>query len=312
MKRYDVDKILDKLDLEVVLETGDERYLNCPFHTDSDPSFSINVKTGLWICFAGCGKGNIKGLVSKTLEIPFRDAERWLEGYEDVASVPSLRQKLHRLREHENAPQVQSNYWSDSMLAPYYNGSMSSYIFDRGFSKEILKEYGVGYDKKTKDIIIPARDENGRLTGIIRRSTTGGIRYTNSLGFQKKSFLFGLDKTIIRAGSKKVWVAEGPLDAMWLAQAGIPSVALLGSDLTDAQAQLLVKYFFTVVMVLDNDKAGMEGMEMARKKLSGKLIVLRGVIPEDKKDVQEMTLEELTSMDIQWVRGNRARSSLYQ
>jgi len=301
--RYDVGKILDRLGLDVVLETGDERYLNCPFHTDDDPSFSINIKSGLWICFAGCGKGNIKGLVSKVLGIHYREAEVWLEGYEKVVSVSNLKQKLNRLREHEETSKISVNYWSDSMLAPYYNGVMSKYIFDRGFSKEILKEYGIGYDRRTKDIVIPARDENGKLVGVIRRSTTGGIRYINSLGFQKKSFLFGLDKIIIDTGNKKVFVVEGPLDVIWMAQAGIPAVGLLGSDLTDAQAQLLVKYFFTVVMVLDNDKAGIEGIEMARKKLSGKVIILKGVIPEDKKDVQEMSLEEVVGMKTKWVRG---------
>lgn len=308
MNKYNVDKVLDKLGLDVEVETGDERYLKCPFHSDSDPSFSINSRTGLWICFAGCGQGNVKKLVSQVLDISFRDAERWLEGYQEVASVSTLRQKLHSIRVPEDAPKKVENYWSDSMLQPFYKGVMSSYIFDRGFSKEILKEFGVGYDRKTKDIVIPARDKDGVLVGIIRRSTTGGIRYTNSLGFQKKDFLFGLDRTIIKTEGKRVFVVEGPLDVMWMAQAGLSAVGLLGSDLTDGQAQLLVENFITVILSLDNDKAGKEGMEMARKKLSGKVIVLKGVIPEDKKDVQDMTVEELLGMKIEWVRGNYADS----
>ena len=31
----------------------------CPFHVESNPSFSINVETGLWHCFAGCGSGDL-------------------------------------------------------------------------------------------------------------------------------------------------------------------------------------------------------------------------------------------------------------
>jgi len=305
LSRYNVDKVLDKLGLDVAVETGDERYLNCPFHSDSDPSFSINSKTGLWVCFAGCGQGNLKGLVCKVLGISFRDAEMWLEGYQEVASVSMLKQKLNHVRMPENASKMETaSYWSDKMLGSYYNGSMSNYIFQRGFSKEILKKYEIGYDKKTKDIIIPARDENGRLVGIIRRSTTGGIKYTNSLGFQKKSFLFGLNKVIINTENKRIFVVEGPLDTIWMAQAGLPAVGLLGSDMTDMQAQLLIKNFITVVLMLDNDKAGKEGMEMARKKLLGKVTVLKGVIPEGRKDVQEMSMEEMASIKIEWVRGN--------
>lgn len=29
----------------------------CPFHADTNPSFSGNRRTGAWKCFAGCGKG---------------------------------------------------------------------------------------------------------------------------------------------------------------------------------------------------------------------------------------------------------------
>jgi hypothetical protein len=30
----------------------------CPFHNDSHKSLSVNLETGLWKCFAGCGSGN--------------------------------------------------------------------------------------------------------------------------------------------------------------------------------------------------------------------------------------------------------------
>ncbi len=30
----------------------------CPFHSDRKRSWSGNSDTGLWICHAGCGKGN--------------------------------------------------------------------------------------------------------------------------------------------------------------------------------------------------------------------------------------------------------------
>ncbi|MBS1960081.1 MAG: hypothetical protein JST80_11450 [Bdellovibrionales bacterium] len=30
----------------------------CPFHSDRNPSFSANIETGFWKCFAGCGAGS--------------------------------------------------------------------------------------------------------------------------------------------------------------------------------------------------------------------------------------------------------------
>lgn len=37
----------------------------CPFHDDKQPSFSISLVTGQWICFSGCGSGNLITLLSK-------------------------------------------------------------------------------------------------------------------------------------------------------------------------------------------------------------------------------------------------------
>lgn len=49
----------------------------CPLHSDSSPSFAINVDTGLWICYAGCGSGNIRTLAQKVLGINGTELNRW-------------------------------------------------------------------------------------------------------------------------------------------------------------------------------------------------------------------------------------------
>lgn len=45
----------------------------CPFHDDNRDSFSVNIETSQWICFAGCGKGNyydFKRMIESPLPIP--------------------------------------------------------------------------------------------------------------------------------------------------------------------------------------------------------------------------------------------------
>ena len=37
----------------------------CPLHEDYGPSFSINLETGLWIFFAGCGSGDLFSLYKR-------------------------------------------------------------------------------------------------------------------------------------------------------------------------------------------------------------------------------------------------------
>lgn len=43
----------------------------CPFHHDRNPSFSINIANGTWICHAGCGAGNIRTFLQRIGEIRF-------------------------------------------------------------------------------------------------------------------------------------------------------------------------------------------------------------------------------------------------
>ena len=37
---------------------GNQVHALCPFHEDRSPSLSVNLRTGLWKCWAGCGSGN--------------------------------------------------------------------------------------------------------------------------------------------------------------------------------------------------------------------------------------------------------------
>ena len=38
---------------------------HCPFHDDRKKSFSCNIESGQWMCFAGCGSGNASQFAKK-------------------------------------------------------------------------------------------------------------------------------------------------------------------------------------------------------------------------------------------------------
>jgi putative DNA primase/helicase len=46
----------------------------CPFHDDHDPSFGVNLATGLWRCYAGCGGGDVFGFLQRRDGLTFRRA----------------------------------------------------------------------------------------------------------------------------------------------------------------------------------------------------------------------------------------------
>ena len=56
----------------------------CPFHDDSNPSFSVNLRTGWYRCFStSCGQAgpNIVSFVCELLAIETAEARRYLEAH---------------------------------------------------------------------------------------------------------------------------------------------------------------------------------------------------------------------------------------
>jgi DNA primase len=53
---------------------GKQSTCHCPFHDDKQKSFSVNLKTGLWHCFSGCGGGNAIQYCQKHYDLTFKDA----------------------------------------------------------------------------------------------------------------------------------------------------------------------------------------------------------------------------------------------
>jgi len=87
-------KILEKYNLEKGILRGDELLCCCPLHDDKNPSFSINLKTGKYICFAGCGAGDFIDLISKLENVGRASAEDLINNDSDDKNT-----QLDRLNE---------------------------------------------------------------------------------------------------------------------------------------------------------------------------------------------------------------------
>lgn len=68
----DLIETLEELGIEIATYrgrpriNGDEVKCFCPFHDDHPkPSFSVNLRTGLWHCWSNCGGGNWEQLLEK-------------------------------------------------------------------------------------------------------------------------------------------------------------------------------------------------------------------------------------------------------
>jgi DNA primase len=140
-------------------------------------------------------------------------------------------------------------------------------------------EQGRIYDRFRHRLMIPIRDERGRVVGFGARALAAedNPKYLNSPQspvFDKSRLLFGLDfgARDIRV-TETVVIVEGYLDAIQAHQAGYTNVvAQMGTALTETQLKLVVpRWAKKIVLALDSDAAGQNAMrrslEVAREAL---------------------------------------------
>jgi len=139
-------------------------------------------------------------------------------------------------------------------------------------------EYRKTFDRFRNRLMIPIRDENGRMTGFGARilDPQDFPKFMNSPEtplFSKSRLLYGLDRARkpIRTANQAV-IVEGYLDVIAVHQAGYENVVSpMGTALTEDQLRLLKRFSRRIVLALDPDAAGqkaiLSGLEAARQSL---------------------------------------------
>ena len=150
MNRVDIIEIVGQF---VRLKKRGTNYIsNCPFHSEKTPSFSVSAAKGIYKCF-GCGKGgNTVNFIQEHEKLTYPEAIRWLADYYKIA-----------LEETERSPEQVQNQQAEESLrilnefaAKWFNNILLndeegqaiglSYFKQRGFRKEIMDRFLLGYD----------------------------------------------------------------------------------------------------------------------------------------------------------------------
>ena len=199
--------------------------ISCPFHDDRRVSCSLNLDLGLWICFAGCGQGSLKGFIFKLSGKSWEELSYELDDNLDIQSTELdsvfLEQELEDgyrevgYEEPENLMEVPNNHW----------------IYDRGFTKQLVLEWDCKVNQYL-DFMIPAKNADNEVLGWISRRLQAIPKYLFSRGFKKSQTLFGINHI---KEEQELYIVEGALDCMWLQQHGYASVGVLGANLSKKQ-----------------------------------------------------------------------------
>jgi len=256
--------------------------ISCPFHADVQPSLSINIDKGVWICHVGCGQGSLEYFLGKYLSLDQDGVDQYLlQHYSnfDINIFETKEEKEEKLQEFE---------------FPYEIGWVPDWIFERGFTKKTLAKWECATDEES-NLIIPVRTPDGLIRGWVSRRLYITPKYMYSKGLKCSKILFG-ENHITK--SDFICITEGTLDTMWLDQNGFSSVAVFGASISKVQEELLLRLpTKELVLCLDRDNAGNIATTKFLTKLSSRCIVSRIIIPERYKDVQDVRdKDELTNI----------------
>lgn len=294
---FNVLKMLDILDRIDKRKSNNDNYcLRCPFHKEGkerNASFYIHKKEGVAHCFSCGWRGNIYDLVAKVKNVDKMTAIRLVvERFElDIRKLDLAIPEYDALLKETPIEPI-----PESFLAPFLK-EIPEYMLKRGFSKETLEEFKIGYNKVDNQVVFPIYNENCILVGTQIRNLWANLPKYKFNRFQKATILYGLYK--VYKGCKKIVAVEGITDVLRLHEFGYKNtVAIFGSSMSNVQANLLCEWTDRVVLCFDNDEAGRSSTERAIERLSDRLQlqIVDWSLLKDRKDVGECTKEEVDTL----------------
>jgi DNA primase len=263
----------------------------CPIHEDSHPSFAVNLNTGGWACYAGCGSGKLPSLVMQLKSVSNAQAREFIASYEGTGLVTVTTDELASLL----TPQSATRQVALRRPAGLTTERWPLWFIERGFDADAWRLWEMALDERTGDVCLPVYDRHGIYHGEIRRRQPGVIpKYLYDTTIPRSDILFG-ERMYALHPSDRVWLVEGSLDAIWLWRRGARALATLGTFVSRQQRKRLLELgtIKQVTLAFDNDDAGRRAQEQNYGILKDlfKLDVMD--IPEQFKDVQDIRDERL-------------------
>lgn len=254
-----------------VWKAGEDKWrAACPVHKgDNNTTFSI-FGNGKWRCFKCGAWGDMARLLVHVRRLSLKQAQDYIGSaptpFKTTGDIPILgpRQKGKK--------QLPYEVLREAILAPYRK-HCPRYLLGRGFSETSLQRFEIGYDLQNSKIVIPIRDWNRRLVGLTYRldfdsDKSQPAKYWHD-NFNKSLHLYGFH---LWSGKKlrRLYLVEGQLDAVRMFQLGFAACAIMGSEISKDQVQVLVEHSqaMQIVLAFDNDEAGHKARKDAIMKFS--------------------------------------------
>lgn len=209
MNKKQAMEVLEPFLVQGPYENGDYD-ARCPLHDDKKRSMRVNFKTEQWICFAGCGKGRLAGLLRRIRG----EAEGAISG----SSKRTIKAKSGSLD-----PKLVDK-WHRSLMG---NEHAQDYLWSmRDIRVPTIIRHKLGWDQTSQAFIIPIFLEDGSLFNA--------RKYRPNAPSDKKIWWAvkkdpetdpPLYPTRVLEDSEWVVLCEGEMDALVALQYGFPAIS---------------------------------------------------------------------------------------
>jgi len=178
-----VNEVMNRADIVDVLgqfvrlrKRGTNYIANCPFHNEKTPSFNVSPAKGIYKCF-GCGKaGNVVTFIQEHEKLTYPEAMHWLADYykitlEETERSPEQQQKQLAEEGLRILNEFAATWFHDTLLHTDEGQLIGlSYFKQRGFRKDIIERFRLGYNPEQGDTFYHTAVAKGYKADMLERA----------------------------------------------------------------------------------------------------------------------------------------------
>jgi DNA primase len=288
-----IHRVLTGAGIDIEAEYGTDYIIFCPYHNNNrTPAGEVSKESGLFFCFGCQTTRSLVELIMHMTSRTYFETVRFIKSKETETDIEAvINRALHQIPDFVQYDELLIKRLNKQALD---SPRAMTYFEGRRLTRESVIKFDLGYSEKQDSVVIPMQSPDGMSIGFVAR-TIEGKEFKNTPGLPKSKILFNLHRV---KASKIVYVVESSFDAIRLDQVGFPAVATLGANVSSSQIELLKRYFTGVVLVADNDDAGMIMSEKLTEKMGNLVTIIR---PDKKyKDIGDMTDDEIRTLEFQF------------
>lgn len=288
-----IQRVITGAGVTIESEVDSDYIIFCPFHNNTrTPAGEIDKNNGTFFCFS-CHK--IADLIEFIMHMTGRTY------FESIRFIKSKEVESNLEQDINKALYVKPEFVPfDELIIKRLNNNLiaseraKEYFNYRKINQSSWNKFALGYSEKQDMVTVPVHSPDGMPIGFVGRSIEGK-EFKNTPGLPKSKTLFNLNRV---KTSSRVYVVESSFDAIRLDQVGFSAVATLGATLSNAQIDLLQKYFNDIIVIADNDEAGGNMKDRIIEKLGSRVSVIQ--LDKKYKDIGDMDDDAIKNLEFRF------------